>query len=163
MVFDLDFIAILLLAIGIVLFIFEIFVPSFGVLGGLGIIAILAGIFFTAESLLQGVLMFLGITAILLVVVMLSWKFIIKNGKSGIILHSVVNKESSTIGDLTYLINKEGKAITSLRPSGIADFDGVRFDVLTKGDFIPKGSSIQIIEILGKKIVVKQINSLVNE
>lgn len=156
---DLEFIAILLLAIGIILFIFEIFVPSFGILGGLGIVAILAGIIIRADSLLEGVLMFLGITGILMIFLILAWKYIIKNGKSGIILRSVVNKEENGIGDLDYLIGKGGKALTPLRPSGIADFDGVRLDVLSRGDFIPKGSSIQIIEVVGKKIIVKQTHS----
>ncbi len=158
MTLDLNYIALLLLVIGIVLLIIEIFVPSFGILGGLGIIAIIAGIVFTAESVFQGILMFLGISAILLIVLIISWKYILKNGRSGLILRSVVNKEEIELSDLGHLINKVGTALTPLRPSGIADFDGVRLDVLTRGDFVPKGSSIQIIEIIGKKIIIKQIH-----
>ena len=52
-----------------------------------------------------------------------------------------------------------GTAITLLRPSGKADIDGQRYDVVTQGDFVPKGSRIRVATIKGTKIVVVRIDT----
>ena len=62
----------------------------------------------------------------------------------------------SAFDDLSYLIGSEGKTLTVLRPSGVADFSGVRLDVISEGEFIPKGTTVYIEKIEGNKIVVKQ-------
>lgn len=46
-----------------------------------------------------------------------------------------------------------------LRPSGIGDFDGVRLNVVTEGEFIENGVAIRIARVEGGKIVVKAIKS----
>ena len=57
---------------------------------------------------------------------------------------------------LSYLIGSEGRTVTVLRPSGIADFNGVRLDVVSGGEYIPKGTIVYVDKIEGNKIVVKQ-------
>jgi membrane-bound serine protease (ClpP class) len=44
--------------------------------------------------------------------------------------------------------------LTPLRPAGIIDVEGVRLDVLTRGEFIEKGKEVKIIDIVGSRIVV---------
>lgn len=58
--------------------------------------------------------------------------------------------------DLKYLLGKQGTAVTDLRPSGIGKFDGVNFDVMSEGNYISKGTEIEIIKVEGSKLVVKQ-------
>lgn len=52
-----------------------------------------------------------------------------------------------------------GTAVTLLRPSGKAKIEGEVYDVVTQGDFIPKGSRIRVLKISGTKIIVAQENS----
>ena len=52
-----------------------------------------------------------------------------------------------------------GTAITQLRPSGKADIDGKRVDVVTKGDFVPKGSTVRVAMVKGTRIVVERMDT----
>ena len=47
--------------------------------------------------------------------------------------------------------------MTDLRPAGKAQFDSAFLDVVADGYFIPMGQAVQVIEISGNRIVVKQV------
>ncbi|MBR6669032.1 MAG: NfeD family protein, partial [Clostridia bacterium] len=77
---------------------------------------------------------------------------------------SLVNSETESnedgyrsTQDLAVFMDKEGTASTVLRPAGIADFDGVRLNVSSEGDYIPAGTKIRIIKVEGAKILVRAI------
>jgi membrane-bound ClpP family serine protease len=74
--------------------------------------------------------------------------------KSPLILKESLNEEQVD-EKLGFFLSKEGIALTPLRPSGTADFDGVRLDVITRGEFVEKGTKVFVEEIKGKKIVVR--------
>ncbi|MFR5795923.1 MAG: NfeD family protein [Christensenellales bacterium] len=57
--------------------------------------------------------------------------------------------------DMQVFVGHEGKTLSVLRPSGIGDFDGVRLNVVTEGEFIENGTPIRIVRVEGGKIVVK--------
>ena len=57
--------------------------------------------------------------------------------------------------DYTSYLGQYGTAVTLLRPSGIAEFDGVRLSVVSEGEFIPLGTRVQIVEVQGSRIVVR--------
>lgn len=61
------------------------------------------------------------------------------------------------------LVGKTGKALTDLRPSGTAEIDGKRVDVVTDSEFIEKGSSIEVVEVEGIRVVVKEIKKTPDE
>lgn len=150
-----DSIAIILIIIGIILLIAEIFIPSFGITGVIGIISIVAGVIFTSDTFIGGLLLFTVIIVITIILMYIAYKFI-SSVKSPLILTESVNEEAVN-EKLAFFLGKSGKAFTPLRPSGTGDFDGVRLDVLTRGEFIEKGKAIVIEEIIGKKIVVKEM------
>ena len=55
------------------------------------------------------------------------------------------------------LLGAIGISATMLRPAGMAQF-GERFlDVVTEGGFIPAGTQVQVVEIEGNRIVVKEV------
>ncbi len=56
------------------------------------------------------------------------------------------------------LLDKEGVAHTQLRPSGVALIDAGRFDVVTQGELIDKGTAIRVIRIEGNRIVVAPLS-----
>lgn len=67
----------------------------------------------------------------------------------------------SSIGELGVakpeLLNGTGTALTQLRPSGAANINGQRVDVVTEGDLIERGARIQVVAVEGARIVVRAI------
>ncbi len=55
------------------------------------------------------------------------------------------------------LLGAVGVAATPLRPSGMAQFTEQYVDVVTEGGFIPTGARIQVVEVEGNRIVVKEV------
>ena len=48
-----------------------------------------------------------------------------------------------------------GKALTVLRPAGLAELDGRRLDVVTRGEFLEKDTEVEVVEAAGGRIVVR--------
>lgn len=150
-----DSIALILILIGVVLLVAEIFIPSFGITGLIGIVSILAGVIFTADTFIGGLLLFTVILVVAVILMYIAYR-IVSSVKSPLVLKEAIEDEKPN-EKLEFFVGKEGVALTPLRPSGTADFDGVRLDVLTRGNFIEKGSKVTVEEINGKKILVKQL------
>jgi membrane-bound serine protease (ClpP class) len=55
------------------------------------------------------------------------------------------------------LLGAVGTAATTLRPAGMARFGEQYVDVVTEGNFIPAGARLQVIEVEGTRIVVKEV------
>jgi membrane-bound serine protease (ClpP class) len=55
------------------------------------------------------------------------------------------------------LLGQVGMTTSMLRPSGTAKFGDRYIDVVTEGDFIAPGTSIQVVEVEGTRIVVKKV------
>ena len=74
---------------------------------------------------------------------------------------NLVLKEVSTRANaenaLHFFVGKEGVARTALRPAGIAEFDGVKLNVLTEGEFIDVGKRVSVSRVEGNRIVVAEI------
>lgn len=138
----------------------EMFHPGFGAPGITGAILLIVGVILTAQTFFQALAMLLVILAILGAILMIVLQSATKGRLSKIlILKESQKKESGYIGteDLDYFLGKEGTTLTVLRPSGTADFDGVRMDVVSDGDFITKGKRVKIVRVQGRRIVVKEI------
>ena len=59
--------------------------------------------------------------------------------------------------DMMAFIGKRGQTRSVLRPAGIGDFDGVRLNVVTEGDYIESGRAVEIVSVEGARIVVKAV------
>jgi membrane-bound serine protease (ClpP class) len=57
---------------------------------------------------------------------------------------------------LPSLVGRAGVAETALRPTGKAVVDGRRLDVVSEGDFVEEGATIEVIEVAGPRIVVRR-------
>lgn len=55
------------------------------------------------------------------------------------------------------LVGAEGVALSHLRPSGVAHLNGKRYDVITRGEMVERGTRIHVIEVSGNRIVVKRL------
>ncbi|MCX7772120.1 MAG: hypothetical protein N2376_03295 [Clostridia bacterium] len=145
--------------IGILFLVFEMFHPGFGIPGAIGILMLVTGILITARSVFEAVVMVI----ILLAVLGMALAVILHSATKGrlsktLILKDSLSKEEGFIGtdDMKYFIGREGFSLTTLRPAGTAEFDGVKLDVVTEGDYIEQNARIRVIQVNGRRIVVKK-------
>jgi len=57
------------------------------------------------------------------------------------------------------LVGLTGEATTDLRPSGKGLFEGRLLDIISDGEFIPKGRSLRVVKQEGSRIVVAPVDS----
>ncbi len=150
---------VILFLIGIILLGLEVFVvPGFGVTGIGGIVAILSSIYFTFPTPNIA----LSVLATVIVLSIIGTAIIIKYFGTSRLWYRISLEESQT-KDAGYVANlgeeellgREGRAVTSLRPAGIIQIDGKRYDVISEGGFINKDELVRIIKVNGSKIIVK--------
>lgn len=155
-------IAIILFVAGFILLGIEMAIPGFSIPGISGIICLVIAIFLVSDSFVEGAIIALIILALLGIMFAIILGLLSKAKlKSPIILKDEQNKEKGFISsnDLQYLLGKQGVAVTDLRPSGTADFDGIEFDVISEGKYISKDTKLVIYKVQGSKLIVKQVNS----
>lgn len=152
-------IGIVILIAGFVLVGVELVVPGFGLPGVAGSICLIAGVFCTAKTIEQGIL----ITIIVIVILGILMTIILgllsqQKLKSPIILDSDVKGADSYLNssDLNYLLNREGVALTDLRPVGKGEFDGIGLDIYSEDAYIKKGTPIVISRISENRLLVKK-------
>lgn len=158
-----------LFIVGVVLLMLEIFViPGFGVAGVTGILMIVAGLFLslvgsfdniTFESLTQPLYTLAGAFIGLAVVLYLMFRYLPETGA----FRKFILDESETARkgyrsqpDYAELVGLNGTALTTLRPAGVVDLDGERYDVVTGGEFITAGEKVIVTYVEGRKIVVQR-------
>lgn len=89
---------------------------------------------------------------------------ILKNPESKMHRQMVLSREAraedgfqASADQYASMVGSRGVAISALRPSGIATFEGRRVQVSTEGEFIAAGSTVQIVAAKGSKVVVKRV------
>lgn len=143
---------IIVLVIGILCMVAEIFIPSFGVAGGVGFLAMTVGIIMMAQTFAQGLLYFAIMLVISVLFLILGYHFI---GSSKIALKNNLNED--ILPDYQRLIGKRGRSVTPLRPSGTIELEGERYDVLTKGEFIATNETVEVAAVENNRIFVGRI------
>jgi membrane-bound serine protease (ClpP class) len=59
--------------------------------------------------------------------------------------------------EYTSLVGSRGEAVSLLKPYGKARIDGQLLEVVSDGQLIDSGSKIEVVEVSGKRIVVKEV------
>ncbi len=59
--------------------------------------------------------------------------------------------------DLEELVGKEGMTVTRARPSGMAEIDGRRVDVVAEGMMINVNKPVEVIGVEGNRVIVRRI------
>jgi membrane-bound serine protease (ClpP class) len=154
--------AILLFLVGLILIVLEIFViPGFGITGVLGILAVFTSLVLTSAGFSQALFTLGGslLASILIIIITLRNKKTRKVWSKLILSHKLETNEGYVSHDkgLTAYIGRRGKTLTILRPAGTADIEGKRLDVVTSGEFIEAGCSIEVILVEGTRVVVKEV------
>jgi membrane-bound serine protease (ClpP class) len=158
----------LLVGAGFVLLVVEVFVtPGFGLLGALGLIALLGGLGLslvgvgaTWEVILKATgrvvlsLLLATVSALALLRLVSRLPF----GRR-LVLETEMTADtgyaSAPEGDRRWL-GQRGTAVSPLRPAGLADLAGERVDVVSDGAFIDAGAPLEVIRVDGNRIVVRR-------
>jgi membrane-bound serine protease (ClpP class) len=151
-----------LLLAGIIMVCLEVFIPG-GVVGALGGIALLASVVmaFKARGLQFGSYWLAGTAVLTFIGVFISIKYLPRSpaGKK-LFLNSREEGYSSSDQSLPGLLGKKGRTETYLRPAGMVLIEDRRVDVVTRGEFIPRGKEVKVVEVEGNRVVVGEVGSL---
>ncbi len=164
---------ILLLGIGVVLLLLEIFIiPGFGIAGIAGIAGIGAAFFLALigdYSSSQDVARAVGVFVASLVIVIVALFFIIrhlpKRKTSGIFLTAATTSDTgyTSADPRSDLLHAEGVTLTDLRPTGTALFGTERVDVVSDAGFLNKGSRVRVVQTEPYRTVVLPVDELSRE
>lgn len=155
-------IMILMVVLGLVAIILEVFLPAGGVIGVLGGIAMVAGIVlaFIKVNPAAGMSLLVGTLILTPIALYFAFKFF---PQSPVGRRLILSKESkaedgyqSSDPALEALKGQEGVALTRLRPAGAARFGKHRVDVVTDSEMIDKGTKVRVIEVEGSRVVVEK-------
>lgn len=170
--------AILLFVMGLVLIALEIFVlPGFAVMGVSGILCLLAGLALATmehwphtdsewASVIGNLGRFgLGLLGAVVIAVMVARYLPSIPYANRLVLEPPSDDPAgsgdaasdSTIQKLAAMLGAIGVAATDLRPAGMVRFSDDFVDVVTDGSYITAGARVQVIEIEGNRIVVKEV------
>jgi membrane-bound serine protease (ClpP class) len=161
---------ILMFIAGIILIAVEIFViPGFGLPGIAGIILVFASIFLsllggdpfiTFETISVAIIQLTIAIIAAIVLVFLLAKYLPKTSAFSRLVLS--ESEKANEGFVSYpsetsLLGKTGKSLTVLRPAGIAEIEGKKYDVIADNEYIEPGKVIKVIRVEGIKVVVSEV------
>jgi membrane-bound serine protease (ClpP class) len=167
-----------LVVTGIILMVLEAFViPGFGIAGVLGILAFLGGLyvsmvgdFSNPDQLNRAAYILFGSLLFILVGSWLSLRFLPRTRS----FRGLMLPESMAPGRTQWsepsgeegpfegqsLMGSRGIALTDLRPAGAAEIEGKRVDVVTAGDWLERGTVIEVIQDTGYRRVVRAAGTI---
>jgi membrane-bound serine protease (ClpP class) len=161
----------LLVGVGVLLLLVEVFItPGFGVLGLLGIGAMLAGLGMAlfgpgatsvvivaalTRVMLSLLLAIIAALAILRVLPKLpvGRRLVLAEG-----LTADAGYSSAPESDMHWL-GRRGTTVTPLHPSGIVAIEGARVDVVSDGEFIDAEVAVEVVKVDGNRIVVRKLQA----
>lgn len=158
---SINLVAAICLIAGLVFVIIELAHPGISFPGILGGILIVVGFVLTVKTIMDVIILAILVLAVLGIALSIVVHSATKGHLSRVlVLSESLDKEAkNTINnDLQYFIGREGITLTPLRPSGSTDFDGVRLDVISAGEFIEKGRTVRIVRMDDGKFVVEELS-----
>ncbi|MBW1940794.1 MAG: serine protease [Deltaproteobacteria bacterium] len=151
---------ILLQFVGVIVIIAEIILPSGGLLSllALGIFGYSLYIVFTGISTAAGIVFVTADIILIPVLVITGLKLI---ARLPVTLRKELSRAEGVVSqseELEKFMGLEGTALTDLHPSGIAEINGKRVDVVSRGEYLEKNSKIVVYSVRGNQIIVREKN-----
>jgi membrane-bound ClpP family serine protease len=158
--------SVLLLLLGLVLILLELFVPSGGIIGILAGAAVLASIIvaFTGGPRLGAIMMLaaaVGVPAVLAAAI--HWWPATPLGRMILIQRSGrgddVLPDDESYRNLKKMVGKRGKAKSKMLPSGAVLIEGRTYDAVSEGMAIDPGQTIRVVAVRTNRIVVRPVDA----
>lgn len=146
--------AIVLLVLGIIFLLLEMWLPGmefFAVIGVIAlaisaVLAIMAGMWFVVAIQVFVIAFFLANM----------YRFMKRKQLQGKLILSE-NLDVPADQDISHLVGREGKVVSTLKPYGEVDFNGIRIEAASYGPMIAKGAKVIVSEIESRKVVVRPV------
>ncbi|MEF9931282.1 MAG: NfeD family protein [Bacteroidales bacterium] len=147
-----------LIIVGLILLIAELLIiPGFGIAGILGVISMVASCWFAFDS--YGHIIGLIVIAINIIVIIISTIFILrsKTWKAISLKTNIDSKVDTSPHTKGITEGMSGKTLTRLAPGGHAKLGENVIEVFTRDSLVEPGKEVEVCEIDGNKIFVKEI------
>lgn len=150
---------IILQLVGVIILIAEIIIPSGGLLGvvTIGLFGYSLYLVFTGISVFAGMIFVMADIIMLPVVLFAGIKLLAKSPATLKTSLSKADGYSSQSEELIQFMGLTGTAITDLRPAGTGRINNRRVDVVSRGEYIDKGSEILVSAVEGNRVVVRKV------
>lgn len=152
-------IPIILQMVGVIVLIAEIIIPSGGLLGAvsIGLFGYSLYLVFTGISVFVGMIFVVADIIMFPVVLFAGIKLLVKSPATLKTSLSKADGYSSQSEELEQFMGLTGIAITDLRPAGAGRINDMRVDVVSRGEYIEKGSGILVSAVEGNRVVVRKV------
>lgn len=152
---------IIFVLVGIAMIVAEVYlIPGMNVIGILGALLMLfaIGMAFMQIGVMGGFLTMAGATS---VTVGTFWWLWTSGAWDRFVLSTSLKSDDKLLvresEQRARYLGKQGTAITPLRPTGIAEIEGERIEVVTEGDFISAGSAVKVVAMDRRKHFVRLV------
>ena len=140
--------------IGLILLMAEALIPGFGIFG------IIGGACMLGSTAMAGIKYGFGVFLMMIaafIVLLLLFISVANKKKDKFVLKDVLNTQDFDESILKYMQGKQGITITTVQPYGKMEVEGKQIDVCSEGGYIEKNKIVQIVQIRGKIVVVKEV------
>jgi len=160
---QMSWLVIMLLSIGALFLIIEVFVPGFGFFGITGVISIIAGIIVRICDGLN-VTQSIALCLFALIFSVVASMLMVAGAKHGMLSKTGLFERKTSISEdynkasrqYRKLVGKSGKAITKIDLAGKAKIKGHIYDVMSINSYIEKGQHVKVVEIRDNTIMVRK-------
>jgi len=152
--------AVFLYVVCAALIVAEVFIPSGGLLGVCATVALVSGVllFFqhsTATGLIGSVVAVFMVPSLLV----LAYKLLPRTrfGRR-VLLAPPVRQRGEAITDaseLSRLVGRTGRVLTTMRPVGMCDFDGHRIECVAESGYVQRDAQVKAIRVDGTQVTVR--------
>ena len=153
----------LLLSVGAVFMIIEMFVPGFGFFGVTGALSLIAGVVVRicdGLNVTQSIALCLFVLVFFVVITLLMVSGVKRGmlGKSGLFERrtSIPQDYNEVSKQYKKLVGKSGKAVTKIDLAGKAKIKGKIYDVMSINSYIEIGQNVKVVQIKDNTIMVRK-------
>ncbi|CAN5233948.1 NfeD family protein [soil metagenome] len=151
--------AVLLFALGLVLFLAEYFLPTGGflIVGGVLLCVVAVGVVARYGTQLEAVA---SIVALCVGVPLFgTGAFYMWGRRMALpVMDDDPARDLPGVEDHNALRGRLGTTASPMKPSGVVDFDGRRIDAVTEGPMLDSGVSVRCLDVRGGKVIVRQVD-----
>jgi membrane-bound serine protease (ClpP class) len=155
--------AVLLLILCAILLVFEIFIPSLGLLTATALLCLAGGIylFFQISTTVGWIGVWIAVVLIPIVWVLV-YKLLPRTRLGKVLELKKVEQAIGGIPDqehLESLVGLCGVVVSPLRPVGMCEFDGKKIVCVSEAGYIEKQTPVKVIQVEGNKVTVRKIEA----
>ena len=152
--------AVFLYVVCAALIVAEVFIPSGGMLGFCATAALISGVLlFFRHSTAAGLIGLVVAVFMVPSLLVLAYKLLPRTrfGRR-VLLAPPVRQRGEAITDarqLSELVGRTGRVLTTMRPVGMCDFDGQRIECVAESGYVQKDMQVKAIRVDGTQVTVR--------